>query len=82
MSIIGYIERKRLIVDSLVENLYPVIDEDLINYIPGVLDSSYDPFTTTFMKNCEALSVDELIGFLLYEESRLKHEHLCVASVP
>lgn len=60
MSIIGYIERKRLIVDSLVENLYPVTDEHLINYILGGLDSSYGPFTITCMMNSEALTVDDV----------------------
>lgn len=65
MTMLEYIERKRSISDSLVENVHPVNDEDLIVYILNGLDSSYGNFITAFMMKSEALTVDDLIGYLL-----------------
>lgn len=50
---------------SLAENLHPINDEDLIVYILNGLDSSYGNFITAFMMKSEALTVDDLIGYLL-----------------
>lgn len=72
MTMIEYIEKKRSISDSLAENLHPVHDEDLIGYILNGLDSSYGAFVTAFMMKSEALTVDDLVGFLLQEEARLE----------
>ncbi|XP_023748611.1 uncharacterized protein LOC111896874 [Lactuca sativa] len=76
MTMLEYVERKRSIADSLVENLHPVHDEDLIGYILGGLDASYGAFVTAFMMKTESLTVNDLVGFLLQEEARLEQEHL------
>lgn len=49
MTMLKYLEQKRAIADSLEENLSPISNEDLIGHILSGIDSSYDPFTTTYM---------------------------------
>lgn len=73
-----YIEKKRSISDSLAENLNPISDEDLISHLLTGLDSSYGPFTATFMMKTDDIScvpVDDLVGLLLQEEAHLEQEH-------
>lgn len=65
MSMIDYIEKKRSIADFLATNLTPISNEELIGHILTGLDSSYGAFTTAFMMKTEAMTVDDLVGFLL-----------------
>lgn len=48
---------------------------DLNSYILEGLDSSYGPFTTTFMIKNDDVTVDDLVNLLLQEEARLEEEH-------
>lgn len=72
---LDYIERKRFIVDSLVENLNPIPEEDLIGYILTRLDSSYATFIIAFMMKSDGVFVDDLLGFPQKEEVIIEHEH-------
>nr|KAJ0184809.1 hypothetical protein LSAT_V11C900481040 [Lactuca sativa] len=81
MSMMEYIERKRSVADFLAANSHIVSDEDLIGHILTELDLSYGAFTTAFMMKTENLSIDDLVGFLLQEETRLEQEHVRLASV-
>ncbi|WMV09995.1 hypothetical protein MTR67_003380 [Solanum verrucosum] len=47
LSILGYFEKKRTIVDSLAESLYFVQDDDFISFILNGLDSSFGIFRQT-----------------------------------
>lgn len=71
-----YVEKKRSIADSLAENLHPISNEDLIEHILTGLDSSYGPFITAYMIHDNQDSIDDLVGMLLQEESRLEQELL------
>lgn len=73
-SMRDYIQRKRSIADSLEENLQPVSEEDLIGHILNGLDSSYNPFITSFMMTGTDLKVDTLIGLLFREEDRIARD--------
>lgn len=70
LTMMKYIEKKRTISDSLADDLNPISEKDLISHILSGLDSSYGPFTTTFMMKTNNVTVDDLIG-LLQEEARL-----------
>ncbi|CAN0917679.1 hypothetical protein LINGRAHAP2_LOCUS30450 [Linum grandiflorum] len=74
LSMLEYIEKKRSIADALAEDLQPISDEDLINYLLSRLDSSNGGFATAFMMAADQLSVDDLIGLLLQEEARQEQE--------
>ncbi|CAN1848848.1 Retrovirus-related Pol polyprotein from transposon RE1 [Linum perenne] len=74
LSMYDYIEKKRAIADSLADTLQPISDEDLIGHILTGLDSSYSAFATSFMMKVDSMTVDDLIGLLLQEESRLEHD--------
>lgn len=76
MSMMEYIERQRSIADSLVEDLNPIFEEDLISHLLNGLDSYYGAFTTTFMMKINVISVDDLVGCLLQEEARLEQKHV------
>ncbi|CAN1153111.1 Retrovirus-related Pol polyprotein from transposon RE1 [Linum perenne] len=75
LSMMDYVEKKREIADTLAANLSPISDEDLINYILSGLDSTYGPFTTAFMMHkSDCITIDDLVGLLLQEESKLDRE--------
>lgn len=78
---IEYIEHKRSVVDSLAQNLTPVSTDDLIGHLLSGLDSSYEPFITAFMVKGDNSTIDDLVGMLLLEESRLEQDHLRQASM-
>lgn len=82
MSMMEYIERQRSIADSLVEDLNPIFEEDLISHLLNGLDSYYGAFTTTFMMKINVISVDDLVGCLLQEEARLEQKHVWQAFIP
>nr|KAJ0215307.1 hypothetical protein LSAT_V11C300109680 [Lactuca sativa] len=73
---IDNVEKKRVIADSLVENLTPFSTEDLIFHIFNGLDSSYRPFIAAFMIKDDNASIDDLIGLFLQEEARLEQKSL------
>ncbi|CAN1152414.1 Retrovirus-related Pol polyprotein from transposon RE1 [Linum perenne] len=76
LSMMEYIEKKRAIADTLADNLSPISDEDLIGHILAGLDSTYGPFHTSFMMHRSSVTtVDDLVGLLLHEESKLEREH-------
>lgn len=81
LSMLEYIERKRSIADSLAEDLTPVSDKDLINYILNGLDASYGAFTSAFLMKSDNATVDDLVGHLLQEEARLELETTRQASL-
>lgn len=80
-SIMEYIEKKRSISDSLVEDLNPISDEDLYSYILGGLDSSYGPFTTPLMMKNDDFTVDDLMSLLLQEEAHLDQEQSRISTI-
>lgn len=71
-----YIDKKRSIADSLATSLYLISSEDLIGHILSGLDSSYRPFITTYMIKGDTTGIDDLVGFLLQEETRFETELL------
>lgn len=75
LPMLEYLQQKRSLVDSLVDNLDPISDVDLVSYILTGLNSSYGPFSTTFMMKSDYVSVDDLLGYLLQEEDHLEQEH-------
>ncbi|CAN1775445.1 Retrovirus-related Pol polyprotein from transposon RE1 [Linum perenne] len=75
LSMAEYLQKKRSIADDLASNLHPVSDEDLIAYILQGLDPSYGPFKTSYMmKATDSVSVADVSGLLLQEETKLALE--------
>lgn len=56
MPMVEYIDRKRLIVDSLAADNYPVDSEDLTASILFGLDASYGAFNAAFMMKSECVT--------------------------
>ena len=67
-----YVQKKKSITDNLAAVAQPVSDFDLASSLLSGLSSEYEAFITSIATRVEPISLDDLTGFLLSQEARLK----------
>lgn len=75
MSILEYVEKKRVISDSLAECLSIVSDEDFVPFLLFGLDPEYGSFKSALNIRVEPITSNDLLGLLLSKEQRLEDDN-------
>jgi gag-polypeptide of LTR copia-type len=70
-----YFEKMRHIADQLAAIGEPISDFDLVRYILNGLGSEFNSFVVALTTRSDAVSLEELHGFLLTHESLLLSQH-------
>ncbi|KAF8407672.1 hypothetical protein HHK36_006807 [Tetracentron sinense] len=81
-SIQKYFQRAKTFAHQLALAGRPVCDEDLILSILAGLPSEYGPFRTSISTREEAVSMSDLLGYLLTEEFRIHHDAAPIDAPP
>ena len=67
-----YLQKKITIADNLAAIAKPISDSDLASSLLSGLGSDYEAFITSMTTHLDALSIDDLTSFLLFQEVRLE----------
>ncbi|KAA8525548.1 hypothetical protein F0562_007399 [Nyssa sinensis] len=82
MSISDYFQTVKSLADILVAIGHPLLDTEIVSYLLGGLDSSYDPIVTSIQTREDPIELEDIFGHLLTFELRLQqHTQVLEATI-
>nr|DAD23070.1 TPA_asm: hypothetical protein HUJ06_024533 [Nelumbo nucifera] len=72
-SVADYLQKARLIADSLASIGEPILDIELVQAILGGLGPDFEALVTTLLVRSEPFTFEEVQALLLNHEVRLEH---------
>ncbi|KAA8536399.1 hypothetical protein F0562_028877 [Nyssa sinensis] len=82
MSISDYFQTVKSLADTLAAIGHPLPDTEIVSYLLGGLDSSYDPIVTSIQTREDPIELEDIFGHLLTFELRLQqHTQVLEATI-
>ncbi|KAA8546669.1 hypothetical protein F0562_003100 [Nyssa sinensis] len=82
MSISDYFQTVKSLADTLAAIGHPHPDTEIVSYLLGGLDSSYDPIVTSIQTREDPMELEDIFGHLLTFELRLQqHTQVLEATI-
>ena len=75
LSISDYYQRAKTLADTLAAIGQPLQHFEVVSYILGSLDSTYDSLVTSITTRVDPISLEDLFSHLLSHEQRIKRNH-------
>ena len=75
LSISDYYQRAKTLADTLAAIGQPLQDSEVVSYILGGLDSTYDSLVTSITTRVNPISSEDLFSHLLSHEQRIERNH-------
>ncbi|KAA8541300.1 hypothetical protein F0562_025263 [Nyssa sinensis] len=82
MSISNYFQTVKSLADTLAAIGHPLPDTEIVSYLLGGLDSSYDPIVTSIQTREDPMELEDIFGHLLNFELHLQqHTQVVEATI-